>query len=100
MKPHGMFVRWVGTAAAVAFTGTFATPSLADTVELKKGTPVKLAFDSYLSSKSARVGQRVSFHVTEPVVVDGKTVVAAGTSETGIVEKVNKRGRYGVNAHI
>lgn len=100
MNSNRMLARLVTATALAAFTGSLAAPAFADTIELKKGTPIKLAFDSYLSSKHTKVGQRVSFHVIEPVIVDGKTVIAEGTPETGIVEKVDKRARYGVNAHI
>jgi hypothetical protein len=92
--------RLVAATTAVGFIGTAMAPAYADTVVLKQGTPIKLAFDSYLNSKTAKVGQRVNYHVVEPVVVDGRTVIAAGTPEVGTVEKVDKRGRYGVNAHI
>jgi hypothetical protein len=86
--------------AVMALMFASAAPSLADQYVLKKGTDVKLSFDSTLNSKTAKPGDRVAFKVDEPVQVDGKTVIAAGTSEHGTVVRVNKRARYGVNARI
>lgn len=69
-------------------------------VMLPKGTEVKLAFDTDLSSKTAHVGDKVWFHVEEPVIVEGVTVIPMGDKVYGTVEKVKKRGPFGVNARI
>jgi hypothetical protein len=95
---------WAGRLGSIAmvavFAGTFLVPALAEEAVLKKGTDVHLVFDSHLSSKTATPGETVKFHVETPVQLDGKTVIAAGTPVTGTVQKVNKRGRYGVNATV
>src|SRR5689334_9503128 len=88
------------TMVAVIFGLTFTLPASAEEVTLKKGTDVKLAFDQNLSSKTAKVGDKVPFHVDEDVVVDGKTVIKQGTKVTGTVEKVSKKKPFGVNAKI
>src|ERR1051325_4455922 len=69
-------------------------------VTLPQGTEVKLAFDTDLDSKSAHVGDKVWFHVDEPVVVEGVTVIPMGEKEYGTVEKVRKKGPFGQSARI
>lgn len=89
-------------SVAVIVAGLFGGQGKAEAEQalLKKGTPVKLVFQSHLSSKTARIGDHVTFRVDEPVEVDGKTVIAAGTKEEALVERISKRGRYGINARI
>ena len=85
---------------SLAFALTSLVPAWAEEINIKKGTDVKLAFDSSLSSNTAKVGDQVVLHVSEPVQVDGKTVIAEGTKVHGTVKKVDKRKHFGVNANI
>ena len=100
MQQRSMTTRLAGVSIALAFTLAAISPALAADVNLKKGTDIKLAFDNSMSSKTAKPGDVVQFHVTDPVTVDGKTVIEAGTKVTGRVVKVDKRKHYGVNAKI
>ncbi len=100
MNQNNRIARLMGVCAALAFAMIMTTPARAEDMVLKKGTPIKLVFDSYLNSKTSKPGDRIAFKVEEPVEVDGKTVITAGTKEMGTVEKVNKRGRFGVNARV
>ncbi|HLK55918.1 MAG TPA: hypothetical protein VKU00_05125 [Chthonomonadaceae bacterium] len=101
MKQQPGMARLVGISISLAFALSAITPALAEDVTVPKGTDIKLAFDQKLSSKTARPGDVVKFHVTEPVMVDGRTVVAEGTRVTGKVVKVDQRRRYyGINAKI
>ncbi len=72
----------------------------AQTITVPKDTDVTLAFDQSLSSKTAKPGDTVRLHVVNDVSVGGTTVLKAGTPVTGSITKVDKRGRYGVNAKI
>lgn len=65
-----------------------------------RGTPVTLVFDQELSSKHAKVGDRVMMHVAHNVVVNGHVIVKAGAREEAIIEKVSGRGKFGKNASI
>lgn len=65
-----------------------------------QGTQVTLVFDQALSSKTAKVGDPVKLHVKNSVMVNGRTVLRAGTKVTGVISKVDKRRRYGVNAEM
>lgn len=85
---------------SMAFALTSIVPAFASPVVVKKGTEVKMAFDNALSSTTAKPGDRVVMHLTDPVEADGKTIVASGTKVTGTVKKVDKRKHFGVNANI
>jgi len=89
-----------GVSLSVAMALTSIVPAYADSVMLKKGTEVKMAFDQSLSSSTAKAGDRVAMHVIDPVVVDGKTVIPEGAKVRGTVKKVDKRKHFGVNANI
>lgn len=94
------WTRWSSLAMTAIFGLTIAVPALADEVTLKKGADVHLVFDSSLSSKTAKEGDRIKFHVEKDVDVDGKTVIKEGTKVAGTVKSVHGRGRYGVNARV
>jgi len=85
---------------SLAFALTSLVPASAESVTIKKGTDVKMAFDTPLSSTTAKPGDRVELHVTDPVQADGKTIIAEGTKVHGTVKKVDKRKHFGVNANI
>ncbi len=72
----------------------------AEDVILHKGANIVLIFDNRLSSKTAKEGDKVKFHVAEDVMANNETVISEGTHVTGTVTKVKKRGRFGVNARI
>jgi len=93
-------LRASSTTLSIVFAMSTLSPVLAEEVTLKKGTDVKLAFDSSLSSTTAKPGDHVELHVTDPVQVDGKTVIAEGAKVRGTVKKVDKRKHFGVNANI
>src|SRR5438874_9847631 len=67
---------------------------------IQKGTDVPLVFDQALSSKTAKEGDKVNLHVSQDVTIGGATVIKQGTPVTGIVSKVDKRQRYGINAKM
>jgi len=100
MFGRGIGFKAGGVTLSLAMALTSILPAYADSVELKKGTEVKMAFDSGLSSSTAKPGDRVTMHVIDPVVVDGKTVIAEGSKVRGTVKKVDKRKHFGVNANI
>src|SRR5690349_17429673 len=97
MKSICCAARVLVLAQTLALIGSAA---LADTITIPKGTDVPLAFDQAVSSKTAKEGDKVYFHVTQDVKVDGKTMIREGTKATGIISKVDKRGQFGVSAKI
>jgi hypothetical protein len=54
---------------------------------LPTGTAVKMKLDTTLATFSSKAGDPFSARVTEPVIMDGKTVIAVGTTVEGRVTK-------------
>jgi len=55
------------------------------TTKLPEGTPIRIRLQSALSSASSHAGDTFNATIDEPVVIDGQTLVARGTSATGRV---------------
>ncbi|HEY6304650.1 MAG TPA: hypothetical protein VIX14_16450 [Terriglobales bacterium] len=60
---------------------------------LPTGTAVKMKLETTLATFSAKAGDPFSARVTEPVVIDGKTVIPIGTTVEGRVTKANEPRR-------
>jgi hypothetical protein len=60
---------------------------------LPTGTAVKMRLETTLTTFSSKAGDPFSARVTEPVVVDGKTVIPIGTTVEGRVTKANEPRR-------
>ncbi len=67
---------------------------LADkTVDLEAGTPIHVRLDHSISSRTAMPGDGFHATVSEPVVVEGKTVIPAGARAHGTVVHARPSGR-------
>lgn len=62
-----------------------ATSSAGPTVSVPSGTPVAVSVGAAISSETANVGDGWSGTVENPVMVDGRTVIPAGSAVQGIV---------------
>lgn len=60
---------------------------------LPTGTAVKMKLETTLASFSSKAGDPFSARVTEPVVMDGKTVIPVGTTVEGRVTKSSEPRR-------
>ena len=60
---------------------------------LPTGTAVKMKLETTLATFSSKAGDPFSARVTEPVVMDGKTVIPIGTTVEGRVTKANEPRR-------
>jgi hypothetical protein len=60
---------------------------------LPTGTAVKMKLETTLATFSSKAGDPFSARVTEPVVLDGKTVFPIGTTVEGRVTKANEPRR-------
>ncbi len=60
---------------------------------LPTGTAVKMKLDTTLATFSSKAGDPFSARVTEPVVVDGKTVIPVGATVEGRVTKSSEPRR-------
>src|SRR2546423_15629086 len=87
-------------AAAILALAAFQSSPSSASITVPRGTDVVLAFDQELSSKHAKVGEQVKFHVIDSVIVGGKTVIKAGTPATGGVNQGEKRKNVGGNAKM
>ena len=67
---------------------------------IPKGTKVIVVFDQALSSKTTKVGQHVRLHVKDDVLVGKQRVIRSGERVEGVITKVSKRKRYGINAEM
>src|SRR5271170_8429417 len=60
---------------------------------LPTGTAVKMKLETSLATFSSKAGDPFSARVTEPVVLDGKTVIPIGATVEGRVTKTNEPRR-------
>jgi len=69
---------------------------------LRSGTPVPLRMREKLSTKGKdlRVGYRFQMEVAEPVIVNGVTVIPAGSPATGEVTDIRNKGMWGKSGKI
>lgn len=65
-----------------------APAPVVSTITVPAGTELSLSLSTGLSSKKSKEGDTVRAVITENVVVDGKTAIAAGTTVAGTVIKV------------
>jgi hypothetical protein len=57
-------------------------------------TPLVLELGQEVTSRRAKTGDEVRFHVVDDVIADGLVIVAKGTEVKGKVERVDKRGGW------
>ncbi|HWR36651.1 MAG TPA: glycine zipper family protein [Clostridia bacterium] len=61
--------------------------------DIPVGTAIRMKLETALSTRSNQAGDTFSGRVTEPVVVNGKTVIPVGASLSGHVTRVNEPRR-------
>jgi len=89
------------TAVALA-TETAAPPTQAppQPLAIPAGTRIRVALGQDLGSKLSQPGQSFSATVTDPIVVDGVTVVRAGAPASGTVIDAKALGRFKGGAEL
>ncbi len=81
-------------SGAVLFSIVFSLAAWAQTnLALPAGTAVKVKLETTLATFMNKNGDPFSGRVTEPVVVEGKTVIPVGATVMGRVTKVNEPRR-------
>lgn len=98
----------VSTAAAAQIAPTpndaiapiAAAPST--TAVLRSGTevPVRLLEELTTKGKKLRVGHRFRMETSEPVVMQGVTVIPAGSPAMGEITDVRNKGMWGKSGHL
>lgn len=91
--------------AATAQTATAPVqpvPMAAGAAMLRTGTEVPLRLSEELTTKGKklRVGQRFHLEVAEPVMVQGVTVIPAGSPAIGEITDVTNKGMWGKSGHL
>jgi hypothetical protein len=64
------------------------------------GTVIAARLDQALSSKTAQVGDTFSATLSQPIVIDGKTVVPSGSPITGTVVDAKAKGKFKGEARL
>lgn len=93
-----LILQCVSLAPAASFAQTEtgeATQAQSTKVTIPWGTPVELKFNERIAPETAAVGTTVMLTVAMPVIVGGKTVIAAGAAAAGEVIESSKRGAIG-----
>lgn len=69
---------------------------------LRTGTPVplKLLEELTTAKKKLRVGQRFRMETSEPVIVQGVTVIPVGSPAVGEITDVRNKGMWGKSGHL
>jgi hypothetical protein len=82
------------TTAAAARRGAYRE------VTLPEGTALRLRLRSAVASDTSRIEDTVRAELRDAVVVEGATVLPAGTEVTGVVTDVRRSGRVKGRAHV
>jgi hypothetical protein len=67
--------------------------AIASAQTIPAGTPLKVKLENTLTTFSSKTGDPFSARVTEPVMLDGKTVIPVGSTVHGRVTKVDEPRR-------
>jgi hypothetical protein len=70
------------------------------TVTIPENTSVVVALNNRLSTQTATEGQSFRAETTEPIVINGNTVVPSGTAVRGYVNEVKKPGKVNGGAEL
>src|SRR5260370_13902096 len=79
--------------ALVLVTGAVTGAIRPDPVTVPELTPIHVTLDQAITSNQSRPGDHFDATISEPVVVDGKTVIPQGAHAEGIVVDAKPSGR-------
>ena len=57
-------------------------------IQLTTGTPIKMRLETAISGKHAKPNRLFSANVTEPVALNGETIIPAGTTVSGRIARI------------
>jgi chitobiase/beta-hexosaminidase-like protein len=84
-------------AATTAAAAKHATPGK---IVLPRGTTVRLVFTSDLTSKTAKVGDKITLTLDQDLVLDGVLAAPKGSQASGFVMQVDKPGLGGLPGQL
>ena len=67
---------------------------------LRAGSEIRLRTMTELSSKDAKPGERFDLEVAEDVMLNGRTVIPAGSRAVGEVTQVKQKGMWGKSGKV
>jgi len=88
-----------GRAPATAAEPTSTAEALRE-VTIPAGTQLTVALDTPVGSDTSRIEQAVSAHLTRPLRVNGRAVVAAGSRVHGVVTDATRSAKVKGRAHV
>ena len=71
-----------------------------DPITLTEGTPVKVVLVEEISTKTAKLGDPVSFEIAQDVIVNGVVLLSRGTRAKGAVINASPAGRIGKSGKL
>jgi hypothetical protein len=85
----------------VAPVAPIAAPATTNAI-LRVGTeiPLRLVEELTTKGKKLRVGQRFHLETSEPVIVQGVTVIPVGSPAVGEITDVRNKGMWGKSGHL
>lgn len=91
-----------GTTASAQTIATPVATVAPGQLVLRTGTEVPLKLSEELTTKGKRlkVGQRFHLETSEPVILQGMTVIPAGSPAVGEVTDVRNKGMWGKSGHL
>jgi hypothetical protein len=93
----------VGTAGRTATMRAAEAEAVADTVReitIPAGTQFTVTLDTPVGSDTSRVEQAVMAHLTRPIRVHGRTVLATGSRVSGVVTDATRSAKVKGRAHV
>ncbi len=98
-RHYAMLAGSLVLVAALAFAGA-TLPNRSDPMTLPEHTAIHVTLDQALASNQSRPGEHFAATVSEPVVVDGKTVIPHGARVLGLVVDAHHSGRLKGRARL
>ena len=88
--------------SAIAPVSTPIAAPVTNSAVLRTGTEVPLTLSEELTTKGKklRVGQRFRLQTSEPVIVQGVTVIPVGSPAVGEITAVRNKGGWGKSGHL
>jgi hypothetical protein len=101
LAKYSLIAIFVPTLLAVA-AGLAASkaPERTDQVTLPESTPIHVTLNTAVASDRSRPGDHFGATISEPLVLDGKTIIPKGAQVTGVVVDARPSGRLKGRAHL
>src|SRR5258707_7687396 len=92
-KRHYLMIGGSVVAAAALTLAAATLPNRSEPVTLPENTAIHVTLDQAVSSNRSNPGDHFEATVSEPVIIDGKTVIPQGAQAEGLVVDAHKSGR-------